>query len=396
MSNGREETNNHRYSQIRELIDPLKSNLQNNRNDFHANNVNTLNANKSASEVSISNISMDDSSSNHTTVNDYESNGDSNSIIFKNNHRTKLTSQDVRLILYLIINIKPFKYVGDRSLTQTKKWELIQSRYAEIKRKDIDGYTDVIVPTVRTLQRQLATAIKKAKMRRQGKSGNIKDKNGLNSYMILSQINKESSLNDLEDALLELNDLSEKLKNGKGTNTPVSIDLPNANVLQSFGLNKSIISPIESPNMSGNISTPNSTLNNSQFPVPSMQPSTIPNSINLNLSDTYNTIRKVMNEGNQTSHNNLYNLLEKLLGEYTQFQIQQQKENTRIIEENIRVIKEQNERCNKIIESNNRFQREQNDLNKELILEVVNTLTQDSNSSLSNKNNTLKSFHDLL
>lgn len=397
MSMNREEAVNHGYSQVRQLIDPLKSNMQNNSNSFNGNNVNGLsNAHKSNSDISISNTSMDESSSNQTTVNDYESNGDSNSIIFKNNHRTKLTSQDVRLILYLTINIKPFKYVGDRSLSQTKKWEIIQTKFAEIKRKNSDGYLEVIVPTVRTLQRQLATAIKKAKLRRQNNKGNKENKNLDSSYFILSTINKDSSLNDLELALLELNDLSEKLKTGKGTNTPVAIELPNANILQSFDLNKSITSPIETSNVSANIPTTNSTPNNAQFAASSARLSSKSSSLILNVNDTYNNIRKTMSDNSSSySQQNLYNLLEKLLNEYTEFQIQQQKENTRIIEDNIKFIKEQNERCNKIIESNNRFQKEQNDLNKQLILEVINTLSQDSNSSISNKS-ALKSFHDLL
>ncbi|CUM51378.1 unnamed protein product [Debaryomyces tyrocola] len=397
MSMNREEAVNHGYSQVRQLIDPLKSNMQNNSNSFNGNNVNGLsNAHKSNSDISISNTSMDESSSNQTTVNDYESNGDSNSIILKNNHRTKLTSQDVRLILYLTINIKPFKYVGDRSLSQTKKWEIIQTKFAEIKRKNSDGYLEVIVPTVRTLQRQLATAIKKAKLRRQNNKGNKENKNLDSSYFILSTINKDSSLNDLELALLELNDLSEKLKTGKGTNTPVAIELPNANILQSFDLNKSITSPIETSNVSANIPTANSTPNNAQFATSSARLSSKSSSLILNVNDTYNNIRKTMSDNSSSySQQNLYNLLEKLLNEYTEFQIQQQKENTRIIEDNIKFIKEQNERCNKIIESNNRFQKEQNDLNKQLILEVINTLSQDSNSSISNKS-ALKSFHDLL
>lgn len=397
MSMDREEAVNHGYSQVRQLIDPLKSNMQNNSNSFNGNNVNGLsNAHKSNSDISISNTSMDESNSNQTTVNDYESNGDSNSIIFKNNHRTKLTSQDVRLILYLTINIKPFKYVGDRSLSQTKKWEIIQTKFAEIKRKNSDGYPEVIVPTVRTLQRQLATAIKKAKLRRQNNKGNKENKNLDSSYFILSTINKDSSLNDLELALLELNDLSEKLKTGKGTNTPVAIELPNASILQSFDLNKSITSPIETSNVSANIPTTNSTPNNAQFATSSARLSSKSSSLILNVNDTYNNIRKTMSDSSSSySQQNLYNLLEKLLNEYTEFQIQQQKENTRIIEDNIKFIKEQNERCNKIIESNNKFQKEQNDLNKQLILEVINTLSQDSNSSISNKS-ALKSFHDLL
>lgn len=397
MSMDREETVNHGYSQVRQLIDPLKSNMQNNSNSFNGNNVNGLsNAHKSNSDISISNTSMDESSSNQTTVNDYESNGDSNSIIFKNNHRTKLTSQDVRLILYLTINIKPFKYVGDRSLSQTKKWEIIQTKFAEIKRKNSDGYPEVIVPTVRTLQRQLATAIKKAKLRRQNNKSNKENKNLDSSYFILSTINKESSLNDLELALLELNDLSEKLKTGKGTNTPVAIELPNASLLQSFDLNKSITSPIETSDVSANIPTTNSTSNNAQFATSSTRLSSKSNSLVLNVNNTYNNIRKIMSDSSSSySQQNLYESLEKLLNEYTEFQIQQQKENTRIIEDNIKFIKEQNERCNKIIESNNKFQKEQNDLNKQLILEVINTLSQDSNSSISNKS-ALKPFHDLL
>lgn len=396
MSMDREETVNHGYSQVRQLIDPLKPNLQNSSNSFNGNNVNGLsNAHKSNSDISISNTSMDESSSNQTTVNDYESNGDSNSIIFKNNHRTKLTSQDVRLILYLTINIKPFKYVGDRSLSQTKKWEIIQTKFAEIKRKNSDGYPEVIVPTVRTLQRQLATAIKKAKLRRQNNKSKKENKNLDSSYFILSTINKESSLNDLELALLELNDLSEKLKTGKGTNTPVAIELPNANILQSFDLNKSITSPIETSNVSANIPT-NSESNNAQFATSSTRLSSKSSNLILNVNNTYNNIRKTMSDSNSSySQQNLYNLLEKLLNEYTEFQTQQQKENTRIIEDNIKFIKEQNEKCNKIIESNNKFQKEQNDLNKQLILEVINTLSQDSNSSISNKA-ALKPFHDLL
>lgn len=396
MSVDREESANHGYSQVRQLIDPFKSNLQNNSNSFNGNNVNGLsNAHKNNSDISISNTSMDESSSNQTTVNDYESNGDSNSIIFKNNHRTKLTSQDVRLILYLTINIKPFKYVGDRSLSQTKKWEIIQTKYAEIKRKDSDGYPEVVVPTVRTLQRQLATAIKKARLRQQNKKRKD-NKNLESSYLILSTINKESSLPDLELALLELNDLSEKLKTGKGTNTPVAIELPNPSILQSFDLNKSITSPIETSHMSTNMPTTISTSNHTQFATQSSHISPKSSTLLLNVHDTYNTIRKAMSESNTSySLQSLYSLLGKLLKEYNQFQAQQQKENEKIIEENIKLIKEQNERCNKIIESNNKFQKEQNELNKQLILEVINTLSQDSNPSISNKSS-LKPFHDLL
>lgn len=129
-------------------------------------------------------------------------------------HRTKLTTHDVRLILFLIIRTRPFKYVGDRGLSQTKKWRLIQQQYADIKAADLGPSStaaEIVVPTVRTLQRQLATAIKKARFR-------LPPETPLpETPEQVTAVSRESLLNDLELALYELHHLSDRLKAGKGS-----------------------------------------------------------------------------------------------------------------------------------------------------------------------------------
>lgn len=132
--------------------------------------------------------------------------------LIKSNPRTKLGIQDIRIILYLIITIKPFKYIGDRTLSQTKKWELIQSEFS--KYKHLKNHPNTIIPTIRTLQRQLSSAIKKAKQRR-------KSVLGANDHEtpLFKTITLEHSLDDLELASLELFELSETLKNGKLANS---------------------------------------------------------------------------------------------------------------------------------------------------------------------------------
>ncbi|ODV81591.1 uncharacterized protein CANTADRAFT_3685 [Suhomyces tanzawaensis NRRL Y-17324] len=136
-------------------------------------------------------------------------------------HRTKLSSQDIKLILYLISSIKPFKYIGDRSLSQTKKWEAIQQRYGQIKRMDGDASEAVVIPTIRTLQRQLSSAIKKALMKRLenkrlGKFLYHEEQDiEAEEARIDQEINMDSALPELENALLELNDLSDRYRSGK-------------------------------------------------------------------------------------------------------------------------------------------------------------------------------------
>ncbi|KAI5958955.1 uncharacterized protein KGF55_005609 [Candida pseudojiufengensis] len=52
-----------------------------------------------------------------------------------------------------------------RSLSQTKKWDIIQKKYFNIKFKELQ-HRNFVVPTVRTLQRQLAAGVKKAQSQR--------------------------------------------------------------------------------------------------------------------------------------------------------------------------------------------------------------------------------------
>lgn len=122
--------------------------------------------------------------------------------------RLKLSHLDVRLILYLIVQIKPFKYVGDRTLSQSRKWELIKLRFEQ--HKLMAGETALASPTVRTLQRQMAAALRNAQQRRPLT---------LDSLMFLRLASLESPLEELEFAVLELNNLSEAYKTGQPVGT---------------------------------------------------------------------------------------------------------------------------------------------------------------------------------
>ncbi|KAK6202303.1 uncharacterized protein RJT21DRAFT_18758 [Scheffersomyces amazonensis] len=135
--------------------------------------------------------------------------------------RSKLSAEDIKIVLYLIIKIKPFKYIGDRSLSQMRKWEAVQAKYSEMKSqlKSISGIQPlpISVPTVRTLQRQLATAIRKA----QGKRGDSKsstisppiDKSA--EYYSFNFVTIDHPLADLERYVLELHEMSENFKAGR-------------------------------------------------------------------------------------------------------------------------------------------------------------------------------------
>ncbi|PVH14378.1 uncharacterized protein CXQ87_002511 [Candidozyma duobushaemuli] len=118
--------------------------------------------------------------------------------------RSKLSHSDVKLILWLIVQIKPFKYVGDRTLSQSRKWDLIQQRFEHERMKVSSNH---VVPTVRTLQRQMAAALRKAK--------NRKLASDYKPYAVFEMLHPRSSLPDLELAVLELHDLSEAYKSGQ-------------------------------------------------------------------------------------------------------------------------------------------------------------------------------------
>ncbi|CAK9439773.1 uncharacterized protein LODBEIA_P38730 [Lodderomyces beijingensis] len=140
----------------------------------------------------------------------------------KNPHRMKLSGEDVKLILYLIVETKPFKYVGNRSLSQTKKWEIIQNKYYDIKFREQNN-TNFIVPTVRTLQRQLVAAIRKAEALRSKEAANGIDLSphvipetlseiDSDEYYNFHHVTPESPQEAMERALLDLHELSDKIK----------------------------------------------------------------------------------------------------------------------------------------------------------------------------------------
>lgn len=120
-------------------------------------------------------------------------------------HRSRLSHADVKLILFLIIQIKPFKYVGDRTLSQSRKWDLIQLKLEQHKLQH--GLLSAVVPTVRTLQRQMATALRKAQHRHQPDQ--------YEPFLVFAQLSRQSPLVDLETAVLELYNLSEAYKTGQ-------------------------------------------------------------------------------------------------------------------------------------------------------------------------------------
>lgn len=120
-------------------------------------------------------------------------------------HRSRLSHADVKLILFLIVQIKPFKYVGDRTLSQSRKWDLIQQKLAHHKLRA--GLPPTVVPTVRTLQRQMATALRKAQHRHEPES--------YRPFLVFSNLTRSSPLADLELAVLELYNLSEAYKTGQ-------------------------------------------------------------------------------------------------------------------------------------------------------------------------------------
>lgn len=142
-------------------------------------------------------------------------------------HRLRLSHNDVKLILWLIIQIRPFKYVGDRTLSQLRKWELIQSHF-EKHRSLADANSGhgslgpLVTPTVRTLQRQLSTALRRAQTRL-GDSSNSGSDHGLKTdghipkykhFEVFEVLLRASPMADLELAMLELFNLLEAYKRG--------------------------------------------------------------------------------------------------------------------------------------------------------------------------------------
>lgn len=334
--------------------------------------------------------------------------------------RTKLNAKDICLILYLVVTYKPFKYIGDRNLSQTKKWEMIQSKYAELKQQErlkhnANNNHTLIIPTVRTLQRQLSSALKKAKLR--------KSNNDLNNDLpVFRNINRHSSLADLELATLELFELSETLKSGKVADSvlleySLMINSHDAN-LQSLeetstgsqsnsgpgstsgipivaenlptskpGSFSSSTSPQElsdtnmdqtstySKSVSGD--TPKNLLNISNL---THNETLEPGQALTSLNSTRDSLKTFMAD-NSTSDQTILSLIETLIKEHNFLQRQHLMEISRLIDNN-----------NNLIQQNKLFQLEQSNINRTLINDVINYMKNNSNIT----NETIKSFNDMI
>lgn len=305
---------------------------------------------------------------------------------FMRTHRTKLSTEDIKLILYLINRIKPFKYIGENNYSQNKKWEIIQREFATVKKQN-NRMVDMAVPTVRTLQRQLATAIKKASARRDHRRNNgiIDEKND----NLFTTLNLESPIEELELALLELNDALEKLKNGK---ISPNISYRNGGNGQDFQFHNSPI------------------ISDYRY---SLEESDLTSSINLSSivntsSSTKQFIEKLNNlklEINQEIPDEHYlktlstiETLEKLLNQSIDYQSAVSLENFNLIESSEQLIKKQQEYIKKLLQYNKDLQSKQNQVNKDLINNIVDQLIklESDYKKLTNIEKSLKNLKDNL
>lgn len=258
--------------------------------------------------------------------------------------KTKLNGNDIQLILYLIVQIKPFKYVGDRSVSQTYKWELVQRKYVEIKTKEYQRQTKVVAPTVRTLQRQLASAIKRASVRMKNKENSID-----NITQVLCQITRDTSVEELENATFQLNIFSENLKAGR--EVPV----------------ESLVSSEEFEIVSELVfSLPRLSLMSSLTSQDEIVP-TFHESKRL-LETTRNQVESALKAEDPKSLKSLLKTIERLTSECEQTSLT---ENERIMEQTRLFVEQKLEECTKTIELSMRELVEQQQKNKALMERVI-------------------------
>lgn len=289
----------------------------------------------------------------------------------KNIHRTKLTTYDVKIILFLIIEVRPFKYVGDRSVSQTRKWELIQDKYSLLKHADYPGDQKIIVPTVRTLQRQLATAIKKAAIKREEKRAHGEyigdDALSILSHdedhyvkSIIKDISINSSVSQMEWAILLLNDLSEKLKNGKVASN--SINAATARDLSQIAgetLNHSPNEMIDQDLHNHDLADDVSHLDDQE--------------IHLKLKELIATNEKINHLRNQldlpkdSPTAETFATLQTLLSQSIEMQILLTKENQRLLKHSELLLQKHEEHINTINNAHSEFEIKQNALDQEII-----------------------------
>ncbi|CUM68336.1 uncharacterized protein PRCAT00006058001 [Priceomyces carsonii] len=286
------------------------------------------------------------------------------SVDFRGGQRIKLTSHEVKLILYLIVEVKPFKYIGKRSVSQSKKWELIQKEFSDTFKEKSNERN--VVPTVRTLQRQLANAIKNAKKKRENRVNKSEKSHEEDLGIILNSLTRESSKSDLENAILMLNELSENIKTGKGVSL-ISSDSHDKN-------NSTLASP-------------------KNYVVHNMRDHTTNSPVDLvfrKVEETRTQINSLMSqlasEGTKTGDHRkpqLIELLDTLLQDNIKFQQTNETENKRLIQSTQDIIRHQLNECCNILEANNRFQAEQHEQNNQLLRELLSRIKDiDGNKTL--------------
>lgn len=297
----------------------------------------------------------------------------------KNIHRTKLTTYDVKIILFLIIEVRPFKYVGDRSVSQTRKWELIQDKYSLLKHADYPGDQKIIVPTVRTLQRQLATAIKKATIKREEKKAQgeylIDDTSSILSHdedhyvkNIVKDISINSSVSQMEWAILLLNDLSDKLKSGKVASNSINTARDLSQIAgESLG---------QSPNDMIDQDLQNHDLANEVTQLEDVQEIQLKLKELISTTEKINQLRHQLDLPNDSPTSESLETLQSLLAQSIELQILLAKENQRILKYSELLLHKHEEHLNTITNAHSEFEIKQNALNQE----IINTIRRNLNS----------------
>lgn len=262
-------------------------------------------------------------------------------------NKTKLNGKDIQLILYLIVQIKPFKYVGDRSVSQTYKWELVQRKYVEIKTKEYLRQTKVVAPTVRTLQRQLASAIKRASLRMENEENTIE-----NITQLLGRITRETSVDELENATFKLNLFSENLKAGR--------EVPVESLVSSeeFEIVSELVFSLPRLSLMSSLTT-----NTSQDEiVPTLQES------KRLLETTRNQVESALKAEDAQSLKPLLKSIQRLTSECEQASL---KESERIVKQTRLLVEQKLEECTKTIELSMRELVQQQQQNEALIERVL-------------------------
>ncbi|CCE85900.1 Piso0_005538 [Millerozyma farinosa CBS 7064] len=292
----------------------------------------------------------------------YKTNLDRDSMIFKGIKRTKLSGYDLKLILYLIIKIKPFKYIGEKSLSQTKKWESIQTKFADMKSGIGNESSNSVIPTIRTLQRQLANTIRKTKLKASKDVEKYQDDSA--TYAFINSLNLGSSVEELEMAVLRLHELSEKFKSGQGSTLASLTSSSSRSPPSSFMASKELPVQPQDKEQSHASDTPRRTDG----------PSNGNGSLDERLKTTRDKLRNTISSDAHSPHQ-LFELVNLFVDQVSEFNSLKQEENRQVSEETNMVIQQQQTRCKRIIEQNQQLIKEQDNLSKQLMSDILSHLS---------------------